>query len=554
MEPDPTPPASFTLDVSLTGTGSVTSSPAGINCPATCSASFTQGQAVTLTATPGTNFTFSGWSGACTGTAACTVTLTAASTVAANFGAAGTLANLNHIIFLLQENRSFDHYFGALREYWAQNGIADQAFDGLPQFNPPANPALAPTNPGCDPNQPPPAACVADPSVTVTSFHAASVCTEEPSPFWNEAHVDWDYANPVGTGPAALNGFVQATANDARQVSPPLNDVNGLRAMEYFDGTDLNYYYFMASNFATSDRWFSPAMNRTQINRMYLLGATSAGHVYPLAPPYGPIPNTTIFEELQNAGITWKVYVNPLNTGCADTDSACLAKYSALGMFTYGQTISNTPTLLANIVSTNQYLTDLQNGTLPQVALIAPAGVGNLDEHPNDTDTSAPSDIQAGAQYAASLINALMVSPSWKDSAFILTYDEGGGFYDHYPPQPMPSPDGVQPIDLQPGDICDGAGQIGTGTCDFTYTGYRVPLIVVSPFAKKNFVSHTVRDYTAILNLIEERFGVPALTKRDAAQAPMDEFFDFVNVPWATPPSPPAQSLTGACTLTAPTP
>ena len=77
---------------------------------------------------------------------------------------------------------------------------------------------------------------------------------------------------------------------------------------------------------------------------------------------------------------------------------------------------------------------------------------------------------------------------------------------------------------------------------------------MISPFAKKNFVSHTVRDYTAILNLIEERFGVAALTQRDAAQVPMDEFFDFVNVPWSTPPTLPAQVTTGVCTLAAPTP
>ena len=70
---------------------------------------------------------------------------------------------------------------------------------------------------------------------------------------------------------AALNGFVIAAANDARQQSPTLMDTNGVRAMGYFEGSDLNYYYFMASNFATSDRWFSPAMDRTQINRMYLL-------------------------------------------------------------------------------------------------------------------------------------------------------------------------------------------------------------------------------------------------------------------------------------------
>jgi phospholipase C len=78
-------------------------------------------------------------------------------------------------------------------------------------------------------------------------------------------------------------------------------------------------------------------------------------------------------------------------------------------------------------------------------------------------------------------------------------------------------------------------------------TGYRLPLIVISPFTKKNYVSHTVADYTAMLKFIETRFNVPSLTKRDAAQMDMTEFFDFQNVPWATPPTPPAQASGGVC-------
>ena len=171
--------------------------------------------------------------------------------------------------------------------------------------------------------------------------------------------------------------------------------------MGYFDSSDLNFYYFMASNFATSDRWFAPAMDRTQINRMYLLGATSAGHVYPLASSAVALPNTTIFEALQNAGITWKIYVNPLDTGCLDTDSACLLNFSALGMFTYGHTVATTPSLLQNIVPISQFTTDTQNGTLPQVAMIANAGSAALDEHP-------ASNVQNGAQYVEGLINTLM--------------------------------------------------------------------------------------------------------------------------------------------------
>jgi phospholipase C len=473
----------------------------------------------------------------------------------------GSLQSINHIIIFAQENRSLDHYFGAMRQYWAQNGFADQSFDGLPQFNPASGVAPlqgpAPAVPGCDPTQPYPGfdACSPDTSNLISSFHFTSVCQEEQSPFWDESHVDWDYNAPTGTGPAALNGFVLTAADDARQQSPPLMDTNGIRAMGYFDGSDLNYYYFMASNFATSDRWFSPTMDRTQINRMYLLAATSAGHAVPLAAPETPLTATTIFEELQNAGITWKIYVDTAGTTCGTSPTAaCLYNYSYINEFTYGQTIVNSPTLSQNLVPLSQFTTDLQNGTLPQVALIEPASSAGLDEHPNDYDISSPASVQDGAQFASSLINGLMNSSSWRDSALLFTYDEGGGFYDHVSPQPMPSPDGIPPIDLLAGDICDAPGQIGTGTCDFTYTGYRVPMMVVSPYAKKNYVSHTVFDYTAILKLIETRFNLPALTKRDAAQADMSEFFDFANVPWASPPNPPAQATGGQCTLTPPTP
>jgi len=476
-------------------------------------------------------------------------------------GGGGDLNNLNHIIIFAQENRSLDHYFGAMRGYWAKNGFPDQSFDGLPEFNTASGIAPlqgpAPAIPGCDPSQPFPAFsnCLPDPTNLVASFHFASVCQEEQSPFWNESHVAWDLNDVGGNSPATLNGFVVAAANDARQQSPTLMDTNGIRAMGYFDDSDLNYYYFMASNFATSDRWFAPVMDRTQINRMYLLAATSAGHVHPLAAPETPLAATTIFEELQNAGITWKIYVDPDGTTCSSAPTAaCLFNYSYINEFTYGTTIMNSSTLSQNLVPISQFTTDVQNGTLPQVALIEPASSAGLDEHPNDVDNSAPIDIQAGAQFASGLINSLMNSPSWSDSAMIFTYDEAGGFYDHVSPQPMPSPDEIAPMDLVPGDICDSVGTTGGATCDFNWTGFRLPLIVISPFAKKNFVSHQVRDYTAILNLIEERFGVAALTKRDATQADMREFFDFVNKPWATPPSPPTQITSGQCTLTPPTP
>jgi phospholipase C len=321
-----------------------------------------------------------------------------------------------------------------------------------------------------------------------------------------------------------------------------------LRAMGYYDGSDLNFLYFMASDFGTSDRWFDPVMSRTNINREYFLAATSGGYAYPNGTDAADMPqlkSKTIFEALQDAGISWKIYVDTEGSSCTGPpyQASCLMTLSYLQNFTYAQTaVSQYP---QNIAPMSQYFADLNNGTLPQVAEIEPASDAGEDEHPSDYDNS-PENIQSGEVHAAQIINALMSSSAWSSSALLMTYDEWGGIYDHVPPPPAVSPDGITPVDLQPGDVWT---QSTGPTCDVVYTGYRVPLIVVSPYAKKNYVSHTVADYTAILKFIETRFNLPALTQRDAAQMDMTEFFDFNNPPWMTPPTPPAQSTSGACYL-----
>ena len=540
-------PTGLSVSVTGPGTGIVSSNPAGINCGQTCSAEFAAGTKVTLSPSAGANSQFAGWSGACSGKGPCNVTVGQGTAVTATFNLSGSLNAINHIIFMLQENRSFDQYFGALRQYWADNGYPDQAFDGLPQFPTSAPAGPAPTNPGCDPafpwNPSAPVDCMITPaSPAVPSYHLSTMCLENPSPSWNPSHVDFNLKTPT-SGTATLDGFVWTAAHDARNKVPPFFDTNGLRAMGYYDGNDLNYYYFLASKFATSDRWFSPVMTRTPPNRMYLLAGTSHGHVYDLNKTGSPqLSDPIIFQILQQKGITWKIYVHPDGSGCSTTQ--CLHKQSYIQNFIYGNVIlQNFP---QNIAPISQYFTDVQNGTLPQVAMIEPASSVGLDEHPADFDVPNPQNVQKGAQYVQSIIDALMLSPSWKDSAFILTFDEFGGFYDHVPPQPAVSPDGIPPSDLQPGDICTTT----TGpTCDFTYTGYRVPLLIVSPFAKKNYVSHTVADFTAILKFIETRFGLAPLTRRDAAQMDMTEFFDLVTMPWQIPPVPPQQNTTGACYL-----
>ena len=540
----------LTVQAAGTGTGTITSSPAGIDCGSTCGASFETGSSVTLTAAADAGNTFGGWSGGCSGTGACTVALSASTSVTATFTKGGSLASIQHVVLLLQENRSLDNYLGALREYWAQNGYADESFDGLPQFNPATGVAPlqgpAPSIPGCDPNSPPPSDCSYDPNHPVTSYHLITMCTENTSPSWNEAHVDWDYYDQVGKYPATNNGFVWTAGHDARAIG--FYDTDGVRAMGYYDGNDLNFLYYMASNFATSDRWFNPAMSRTNINREYLIAATSHGYAYPNGTDsaYTPLLNvTTIYQELQNAGVSWKIYVNPTNSPCsAPYQASCLIHLSYLQNFTFAQTlVSQYP---QNIAPISQYFTDLQNGTLPEVAMIEPASDAGEDEHGSDSD-QYPSNVQTGEAYAESLVNALMNSTAWTSSVLFFSYDEFGGLYDHVPPQPMPSPDGIGPVDLPANSVCNN-GYTGP-TCDFTYTGYRVPLVVISPYAKKHYVSHTVADYTAMLKFIETRWNLPALTKRDAAQMDMTEFFDFSNPPWITPPTPPAQNTSGPCYL-----
>jgi phospholipase C len=193
---------------------------------------------------------------------------------------------------------------------------------------------------------------------------------------------------------------------------------------------------------------------------------------------------------------------------------------------------------------------------LPQVIFIDSAsGISGLDEHPDNN-------IQTGAAYVQSILDALMKSDAWKDSVFILTYDEGGGLYDHVPPFTVPLPDQYGPGQCP--DANNGSAEyckVGSLGGTFNLTGFRVPMIVISPYAKPNFVSHTPRDYTAILAFIEKQFNVKSLTARDAYwQDPardMSEFFNFSTpallnapngMPWIQVLNP--QTITGTCDQT----
>lgn len=400
---------------------------------------------------------------------------------------AAAMLGLKHIIYMFQENRAFDNYFSKMNEYRQMNGISDNAVD---ERNPNvALPDIA--------GQP------------ITPFHSQTECIENLQPSWNSQHFDYDGGK--------MDNFLKA----GNAIGTSTYDPNGTRAIGYYDYTDFPYYYDLAFKFATSDRWFASVLGPTDANRMYTYGATSLGWTATAHPPSGGFPNYTIFDLLDQAGISWKYYyqfASPLHIPVWSIYQKDPGKF----------------------VPISNYSTDLSNeSTFPQVAFIEEGG---FDEHPKPnpgTTNGTTESVQQGELTIRGFINALMKSPVWTSSAFILSYDEGGGLADHVVPAALIPPDGIPPKLT--------IGQDASGL--FNMSGVRVPVTVVSPWTKPHFVSHVVRDHTAILKFIETRFSLPPLTARDNASDDMTEFFNFTAPSYLTPPGLATPITTGACNL-----
>jgi phospholipase C len=400
----------------------------------------------------------------------------------------GDISVLKHIFFLVQENRSLDQYFGRFGQYRVNKGQSSN-FNSIPLT------WVAKTKDGR----------------TVHPFHYATVCTENLTPAWNESHSDVD-GGKMDRFPITNAGSVPSTI-----------DPQGTRSMGYYDWTNLPYYYELAYQFGTSDSFFSPVLAPTIPNRMYLFTATSFGHIRPDAPPSGGWSQLTIFDKLDAAGVSWRYYYQD--------NSVFLSEFT-----TWQRDSGKVHSIGHPADSTGPatgYYADVQNpSTLPSVIYIERASNSGLDEHPTKN-------VQKGSARVKMIIDALMKSSTWGSSAFILTWDEGGGAFDHVVPISEPLPDSIPPM-WRSTDI----------KATFNQSGFRLPVIVVSPYSKPKFVSHTPTDYTAILKLIETRFGLTALTARDQAASDMTEYFDFTTAHFATPPSLPAQPTTGVCDKT----
>ncbi|HEX7960710.1 MAG TPA: alkaline phosphatase family protein [Terriglobales bacterium] len=531
-------------------------------------------------------------------TVTCVATASAATGQPATASVTVTVKDVHeiaHVIFLMQENRSFDNYFGMLNPYRKANSLqmgddgkqydVDGIDDKLDQF---ANP----TDEGQD----------------VNLFKLTSSCIDDLTSAWLESFGDVNRFDFSPSREILMNGFVHIAEGFAKSGagSGQFSDPHGRRAMGYYDQDFLNYYYFMASQFALSDRWFSPMASKTIPNRLATMsGGTTQGLVRdPSNDDHVGLPNIkTIFEKLDAAGVSWKIYYSSTQDECPADQQECATGHSnrfpqtTFSYFDYAFKYLHenpsgaacaAPTLPSSqavadpgnafcidpshIAPVSQFITDLNAGTLPAFAYIEPA-YGLRDEHPGSGNS-----VLVGQQEMAKLINAFMASPSWKDSVFFLSYDEGGGPFDHVPPVPGQTNDfpdstlgiktDIKSIAVNPDDFFPCVGGKGDQHCDLKSTdpgahpgdaaaqsgfaaqlGFRVPNMVISPFTRKHYVAHTPMDHTAIIKFVEDRFigDGKYLTARDAAQPSLNEFFDFANAPWKTPPTPPTPVAPGAC-------
>jgi phospholipase C len=200
---------------------------------------------------------------------------------------------------------------------------------------------------------------------------------------------------------------------------------------------------------------------------------------------YGDQP--TIFDRLEAAGISWKFYVQdyrPKETFRAVSDVDPAIQTVRVPLLNYARFVDD-PKLHSHLADLDEYYRDLRDGTLPAVAYVASSGA---------SERSARS-IPAGQDLVRNMVTQLMVSRYWERSAFLWSYDGSGGWYDHVPPP---------------------AGY-----------GLRVPALLVSPYARKGQVNHKTLDYTSALRFVEQNWGVPALTERDAKATSLSSAFDF---------------------------
>jgi phospholipase C len=417
---------------------------------------------------------------------------------------AGTdlLPQIKHIVVLMMENHSYDSYLGTL----AGRG------EGL-EFGRDGQPKAA--NPNAE-------------GKMIRSYHAPSTRQAHgvPCQSWHASHMQWNNGK--------MDGFVTSTQSIDEGADETV-------AMSYWTGADLPFYHGLAREFPIADHWFGSCLGPTFPNRRFLIAGTANGLVDDLPlhlldyPPAG-----TILDSLTQHGISWVNYhalsghdsrlrrlahhrrrmatrrLSWLVEGLRDLadipkDIEFTADLFPLGIGRH----------MVHVSGMDAFFEDADKGTLPAFSIVDPSFEEFSEENPQD--------IAKGESFAAEVINHVMHGKGWPGTVLIWTYDEHGGYYDHVPPPEAIPPDDVEgwcmaerPAWLRlvhkliVPKMAEDAGSDG-GAMRYDRYGIRVPAVIVSPYARPDFVLSDVLDHTSVLKLVEEKWNLPALTRRDAA-------------------------------------
>lgn len=421
--------------------------------------------------------------------------------VAQATGSCAKVTDIEHVVILIDENRSFDHYFGSYR---GVNGFAARsaAFQQPDPDNTSASPAgvLLPFH------------------LDTTKVNAA--CTHDITHDWIPQHQSWNNG--------AMNGFVTSRI--------PINAGDAELTMGYYTRADLPYYYALADAFTICDNYFCSVIGPTDPNRLYTMAAsidpagTNGGPLLQTLVTnrssfYGKLTYTTMPEQLQARGISWKVYGAPGQT----IGSGILSD----NVLYYFKNYQDPSSVLAKNAFGPQFptdfLADVASNNLPQVSWIIPSVV--TSEHP-------PSPSLFGELTVSAILTALTANPAlWAKTAFFLTYDENGGFFDHV--APVTAPPGTAGEYVTAAAVPDPTVQGGiSGPIGL---GFRVPMLVASPFSRGGFVCSDLFDHTSVLRFLETRFGaeVPNLTAwRRATVGDVTSAFNFAGPDMSVPSLP----------------
>ncbi len=460
---------------------------------------------------------------------------------------AGTdlLPQIRHIVVLMMENHSYDNYLGMLQ---GRGEGFPRRRGGQPKVS----------NRGAD-------------GKALRAFHLPSTVQHlgVPSQSWHASHLQWGDGQCDGFVTSAQQVQSQASAGTAGEEVDTALDAAAV-GMGYWCERDLPFYYGLAGTFPLADHWFSSCLGPTFPNRRFLIAGTAHGLIddspYDLLdyPPAG-----TIFDMLASHQISWANYhpvagqqprwkryarhrrkmarrrvmsLRRSRPAAADgirKDMQFTADVFPLGIGRYMQ----------HVHGLDQFFADAAAGTLPAFSIVDPDFDAYSEENPQD--------IRKGESFAAEVINAVLHGPGWEHTLLIWVYDEHGGYYDHVPPPPAIPPDDVEgrsvigsatPLErlLRPvfPRLVQSKENLDQGPHRYDRYGFRVPAVIVSPYARPDYVCSEVLDHTSVLRLLEEKWNLPALTARDAAAGTPLDALDFTADPaFLKPPSLPEPSL-----------